>query len=491
MAPIRTAFVALVALLGVAVTASSMHLHDRHVAPGLGVRAGAPVAGANLELQASFFRKVIAPVLPLVNEELRKVHIPGGSLSGITFGPINFTDFSIGGVAVGFGAPNKVAIEVSNITLAVPKTDVTINKKISILDIHCPGWVSVGINDFSLSLTTALGLNATTRHLAVEDVTAKSSFGPIDLKLELLPVSASCKSDNGLIQLLLGTIEGLVKKEVAPLVAKAVEGALRNLTDTLPLEIVTAPVATATSIAMDFNLASLVGSVRAPAHPALPFQPWRVVKPAMVGAAPIATRDLMVWTTARALDVLLADIAAAGKLDIDLTLPASLLNTSAVKAYMPAAYNLCPSCPFNILTQVNARTAPTARFAGDSLSLSLNNQVIGLRAVDSRGTKIPLLSLRVNGTLGLTDFSTSIIDSVLKFKISLTGLSLTLDKSHVGPFNAPLLTQLLQQLLSEFLVPYINEHFKGIPLSLAGFGLTDVEVYLQNGVNAFGANIAL
>ncbi len=89
----------------------------------------------------------------------------------------------------------------------------------------------------------------------------------------------------------------------------------------------------------------------------------------------------------------------------------------------------------------------------------------------------------------LSNFSTA--GDVLKFKVGVPEMGVFPRTSNVGPLPIAMISRLLVLVVAEALVPYINEHFAGIPLSVHGLGLTDVEVYLQNGVNAFGANIAL
>ena len=493
----------------VAVTTLGYTTRDIVASKDLLAQVGDYNAGANasVSLRASIFQKIFTDLIPWIESEALSIDVPGQSAKHYSFDSFKISSFSIGSATIAFQAPNILKVGMNDISASVPHTHFSVFKKIfdeemkakgevgPDFKISCSGdfWASISGTSVDFSLALATDANG---KLTVTSVTPNINFGNVDINHDLH--SFLCKVGQDIIQLFLGNINNIIKNTAEQEIPKVMTSLIKSLVDKelpkLPLTFVSQPTVVEDTVAISLQLIAPSGDFDAPMHVAsspLPLSPGF----GMLHTMPFTDRDVAGSISDVSFNDIVALLAQDNKFDWNYTFPASESNTSILKPYIPAAYNMCPDCPFKVNYHVLPSSPPFGVFQDGTIEFSFTDVSLGVNARDTNGTVLPLFDLSMNLTFSLTNFSIANhnVTSNIKFLIGIETFGIGLERSFVGPFDIASLSASIESFLQFVVVPLFNAEFKGVPLTFMknGFGLDQWLIEVKGNSIVLGANIVV
>jgi hypothetical protein len=447
------------------------------------LQAASGQAPATVLLHESVFQKIVSTILPVIIADAQNVTIPGESQKHFSFDTIRLSEFNIDSFTIGFSAPNNVVISLQGLSLQVPKTNFAIFDKILFVKLKCDGTFDVQMANTNIDVTFPLVMQD--GKLAFGDGTATITFGTLNVNHDF--PNFFCKIGQDIVQLFVGNIDNLIRslveKDISPVATKAINAAFQKLSAKLDFPILTAPVATSDSISITIDLLNLPKAQR---HRMLTHGKRRVAHRKM--GSPFPTRDVEVFVSAASFDAVFGNAQQEGKLNIHHKI--LKVNTTVFRHVWPAVYDACPNCP--IVFSATWEVPPTAVFNnGCTLGFSGMTNVFG--AWTPNGTALDLFAINLNGTFAAVNFSvTGANQNVVGFKIAILELGMSLANSTVGPIAISLIQDLINFILTDFVVADFNANFAGLPFSNVGaIDLSDMEISFANSQLSTGLDISL
>ena len=456
----------------------------------LATTATASEPTATILIHETFFHKLTESLLPVINTAARNLVIPGQTEKHFSFADIKLSEFDLGNLTITFASPNKIMLGLRGLSLQVPQTHFDVYTRI-IFKISCGGYFDVSLSGTNIDIE--VDVNEQNGRLQIVAVTPTVTFGSLNVYHRFH--SGLCRVGQDIIQLLLGNIDNLIRKlvekDIAPLLGKAVEGALTKMAAKLPVDLAQPPAASPAGLEIVLDL--LKPSAVPPA--AVAFRRRPVPLAALLSAtatalrlpAPLTTvpnRDIEIWTSQASVNGLLAHAEAAGTLDINKVLPPSV-NTTLLRSILPLAYAACPGCPLEI--EIDFQTAPAVAFQGN-VSITVQQAIFGVNAQAPNRTVVPLLDLLLNLTAGVGNWRIGGNESnTIHFDLSVQTFTLGLYRSNVGNVDVALISGIVGFLLKNVLVPDFNAHFPGI--TIPGGAVRDIAVNTTGGQAGFGLDV--
>ena len=396
-------------------------------------------ADVTATIEESLFQKILAVVVPIINEYVAKLVIPGGEGHNWSFNPIHFTEFNIGSLAITFAAPDKLAISLDEISFSIPQTHFDVWVWI-IVKATCAGnfWASM------TGTTIAIEFDAANvgGKLQFSNPQSNVVWGNLSINHHL---DGFCNFLEKVLELFIGNLNNLIRnvieKDLPAKIGPLVETKLNAVFEKIPLSFVGSPTITSSGITVTVDL--------------IP-QGKRDVRPALPGGRlGLPARDLSLDIPAQSLDNLL--VYKQPSLNFNITLK---VNNSIIKDIFPAAYASCPSCPLAV--EVKFLAAPTVVLVNDTIGLNVQNMILGVNFAAGAGKFIPFVDLTLNTTVNLQELG-FVNGSDIYFQLQILSFVIGQYSSAIGPIDVSLLTTLVNIVLG-IVVPTFNKDFKGIPL---------------------------
>jgi hypothetical protein len=429
-------------------------------------------ADVTATIEESLFVKICNTVVPLINQYVQGLVIPGESQKHFSFDNVVIQQFDIQSISITFTNPSTVSLALSQISFAIPQTHFDVFTKILFIKLSCSGnfWASMSGTTISLSMAAS----ESNGDLVFGDAQSSVSWGSLNINHDF--PNFFCKIGQDIIQLFIGNINNLIKKtvendipaKIGPMVQAALDKALAKL----PLDFVSQPQVTSDSISLTVDLLG---------HPAGVAKVMGPLRSARTRA--IAARDLELEIPQTALNNLLLFTQQQGGLNMNFT--DKKFNTSVIKTIFPAVYAQCPDCPFAI--EINAIDAPFVTTTSDSIGITVTNGILGLNLAAADGSILPFVDLWVNASLSVNDVSITTANAVY-FQLALGAFSLGIRASSIGPFDISLISSVAAFALQDVVIPQFNQRFKGIPLP--GIA-SEAEVAISNSAVYVAFNVAL
>jgi hypothetical protein len=449
----RFTIVALVFTSLLFLAASSADVHAKQIGSSWRRNLHKEVAALGLSadvtatIEESLFVKICNTVVPLINQYVQGLVIPGQSASHFSFGNVVIQEFHINSISITFASPSDVTVSLSEISFSIPQTHFDVFAKILFVHVSCSGnfWASMSGTSIHLSMAAS----ESNGNVVFGDAQSSVTWGSLNINHEF--PNFFCKLGQDIIQLFIGSINNLIKntveKDIPAKIGPMVQSALDKAMAKLPLDFVSQPVVTSQSISLTVDLLGHVSgvSIKGPKHAAR--------------ARAIAPRDLELEIPQTALNNLLLYIQQQGGLNMNIT--DKSFNTSVIRAIFPAAFAQCPDCPFAI--EVNAIDAPSVQMSNDSIALTVTDGILGLNMAAPNGTVIPFVDLWVNASLAVTDVGITSNNSVY-FQLNMRSFNLGIRHSSIGPFDISLISSVATFALDDIVIPDFNRKFKGVPL---------------------------
>jgi hypothetical protein len=463
----------LIAVLATSIAAESKvrSAHDHLMTERLRLREKidnlALTADVTLDVGESLFQKILAILVPVIDNVVANIVIPGGQGKNFAFNPIHFTEFKIGAIDITFAAPDKVRISLDQLSFAIPQThfDVWV---VIIFKATCAGdfWASMS----GTSIAIEFDMSNVGGKLQFSNPQSSVTWGTLNINHQFHDF---CNFIEKVLQVFIGNIDTLIRNVVEKIlpakIGPLVEAKLNAVFGNFKVSFVGQPVVNANGITLTVDLipqGQLARFVRNP-HELLPV--GRRI--GMVG------RDLTLSIPAQSLDnLLLYDLP---KLSANITLKA---NNSIIKDIFPAAYALCPSCPFAI--EFKFLAAPTVTFVNDTLGLIVQNLILGVNFESSSKAIVPFVDLTLNTTVNVQQLQI-LNGSTIYFQLQVLGFSVGQYASAIGPIDVSLINTVVDIALS-LVVPVFNKDFKGLSL---GDLISDGEIVVVNNKLKLGFDI--
>jgi hypothetical protein len=471
MSSLKVLFIALVCLQAVLGSSVSTQQHPewRHNLRSQVTKLGLS-ADVTATIEESLFVKICNTVVPLINQYVQGLTIPGLSGSHFSFDAVVIQQFNIQSIGVTFAAPSTIQLSLSDISFAIPHTSFDVFAKILFVHVKCSGdfWASMT----GTSITFAMAASESSGSLVFGDAQTSVVWGNLNVNHKFN--SVVCKIGQDIIQVFIGSVNNIVKNtiekdvplKVAPILQNALDAAMAKL----PLDFVSQPQVTSDSISLTVDLLG---------HPAGATEKQRLRAARTVGIDP---RDLELQIPATAVNNLLIVAQQDSLVRFNSSKPS--FNTTAIKAIFPALYAQCPGCPFDI--EIVSTIAPAVTMANDTITMAITQGVVGLNILSAGGSVIPFVDLWVNGTLNVDDVSISAANA-LYFQLSIANFNLAIRQSSIGPFDISLISSVVAFALNDVAIPDFNNRFSGVPLpSIAAdaeVAVSDSSVYVGFNVN--------
>ena len=430
-------------------------------------------ANATARVESELFTKVNDAVVPLLNSLALTQVVPGEKFKHFSYQDLYLSSFNLGGATMSPVAPNKIVMNVVNLSLAVPQTGFGL----FLGPAKCTGHFWMSMTDATLSITVDLSTNPE-GHLSFNFVSAKSTYGSLNVKHDLNGVVCSIGQD--ILQLFLGNIDKRIKELIMNKLPNMMGPKLASATTTelseIPLKFIGQPVVSSSAIVATVDLLS------APMMMSM----FNATAPATTGAAAIAAagaREINLAVPTSSLNMVLSAMTKAGKLGSSIVVPGS--STAVFKNDLPKAYAACPDCEIKLV--FTYRQAPTVSTGSDTVKLSTDDLLVEVRG-GSSSTSVELFVLSASGALSVTKLGVTGTDGTsLYFNLAIDKLQLSAYQSNSGTISNAVLSS-IQQLVEDKLVPSFNRQFSGYQMpSKVNNGFVSV----QQGSVGFGFDVVI
>jgi hypothetical protein len=467
-----------------------------------------PPAPATLEVSSSFFQKVAAQIVPIINEYAKKIVIPGGQPDKhFKYDNIVLSQFDLGPIDFVFTAPDQVTVSLTSLSLAVPSTGFELMDKVLFIDLTCHGHFAVTSEkdsaQFSFKVIEQNG------KLALDGSTdVVVNWGSFDFSVKM--DHFLCKIGEDIINLFTGGVGNLIKKmvekDIGPMLSKTLTKALQDAFDKLPVTVTANPQVSNGVLAISIDLDSLLKQQQQSRMIAVQQQPPRLLsraltssssrrnnnKEALLKLAAFSSRDIAIILPAASANTLLNTLKSIGKLG-PFNKTESKLSTKIFELILPAAYNACPNCDLNFGVQFI--TAPQVQFQKNNATLNIANLSLAIGAVNPNSTSVvnPLFTLGLLASLSIDNFTVSgTTANTIHFDLGVQSLSFSQVSSNVGPVPVSLLN-LIASIVQTVLLPDFNKAFPGIVLPTNGtLVINEVEIDLtSSGLLKAGMDVTL
>ena len=318
--------------------------------------------------------------LPLIISSVRGLVIPGASTSQFSYGDIHINSAALDSANVSFAPSNGgIHLALNSLSLATGSSDFKVSKEIKVGPIHktfsCSGQFSASVSSTNIAVTLAIS-NKNGR----PQITAASSiqFGKVSVSHHLNNVG--CKIAESIISVFIGNVNTKIENEVKSKVPAAVQDLLNKegnqLLDGLQLSInvdkwalvnfsLAGPTTnTATHLKLGFT-ARFEPRIRAPhGLPATPISHSPLV-------APPCSADLGLAFGAQVLNSAAAVYVGVGALELNSTLPPSVISSTAFKALLSSLTKSFPNATYGVV--LNVTRPPIALVAPPLLHIGVQN----------------------------------------------------------------------------------------------------------------------
>lgn len=427
-------------------------------------------ADVTLSVGESLFQKILALLVPEINKIVSEITIPGMQGKNFAFDAIHFTEFNIGSVAITFAAPDKLRISLNQISFAIPQTHFDLWVWI-IVKASCAGnfWASMT----GTSIAIEFDIANVGGKLQFSNPQSSVAWGTLSINHQFKDF---CNFLEKVLQVFIGNIDTLIRNVVEKIlpskIGPLVETKLNTVFGNFKVDFVGQPVVTAAGITLTLDLIPQ-GQLQQ-----LRFASGQLLLPAVVRReVGIVDRDLVIVVPATSLDNLLQ--YNLPKLSANITLKA---NNSIIKPIFPAAFALCPDCPFAI--ELKFLQAPYVTFVNDTLGLGVQNLILGVNFENAAKGIVPFVDVTLNVTINLQQLSI-VNGSTIYFQLQVLGFSLGQYASAIGPIDVSLVTTVVDIVLG-LVIPTFNKDFKGLVL---GDIITDGEIVVVNNKLKLGFDI--
>ena len=493
-----------------------------------------PAGTVAVKLEESFMVKLTSFLLPEIITAVQNYEIPGMNQQHFRFNPFKLQQFSIGALAIGFSAPNVVTLYLNDLLIQVPYHSFWVMDRVLGIKISCHGhfYGTVDNTNFAVQLT----LDNNNGKIGIASTQVFANFGTLDIHQGM--DHALCSIAEWIIQLFLGNLDNLIKN----LIIQKLPGIIQNLVQTdgnaafakLPLNIVGSPTATANSLLVYVDIvpgsSARLQQLAVWDHHALPFKAawatppiaaaassrpplklpstWKVsdegkkvtrIAPALSGAQgkqqlaltasqPRALRprlhnfpprDIEFYFASNTANMIIANVAASGHLNLNFDIPANVFNTTDLKVLIPAAYAACPGCPVQFgFSPSMPEYPPTVTFSSNLASLTITDGVLSFNALKTPTEPVSLMQIYLNATLSVVNFTVlGATQNTIKFDVAMNHFDLGLKSSSVGPIDISLISGIIGFIITDVALPAFNAKFAGITIPpIDGFSLSQIVV---------------
>eukprot|EP01012_Entosiphon_sulcatum_P063851 TRINITY_DN91_c0_g1_i6.p1 TRINITY_DN91_c0_g1~~TRINITY_DN91_c0_g1_i6.p1 ORF type:complete len:477 (-),score=136.54 TRINITY_DN91_c0_g1_i6:132-1562(-) len=441
-------------LVVVAVAAALLHLP---------VSVDAANPGLNIYFTSSAITKAAEHILPAVVAEIKDITIPGNKGKHFDYDEIKFSDVAIQDFQVSFQAPNHVLVNIVGLTIQVAHTHFSVFDKVAFVKVSCSG------NFWGEAVNTQIHLNA-----SVVDVNGKPQLPDIinsetygQLKVDHHFSNDICKIADKIVDLVADVnkvVENIIRNEVPKIIAGKGKDAMNKALMDLSMEakvgnfaelrydLTSNPEVFGSSLAL--HLMGEFVAVKNPVPP--PFQPAPLPTPKLGRDFEMQISDYTFNTASQV-------FTQAGLLDIrNHPIPQ---NTSVFQKILPAIFNRCPDCPMTV--DYGIATPPVATFDANDAAIRIDSSALNLTVVTKNASNPhwQLFDLGVSATI---DIGLSIQNELLKINLGLPKFQMKMINSFIGPFNITLISDVIDAVLKDVILPDFDKKFPGIPLPSGG-----------------------
>ena len=460
-------------------------------------------AGANgtAAMGAAMFNKIFADVIPVLEAVGPTIDVGPLDAKHYKIGKFHLSELDISSIAASFDAPNKLHLAINGLTIKIPSTYFSIfthifeEKAGPDFKISCSGHISGGTTGASAVIAIALDTDAQGK---LTGTAASSAFDVGSVSVDIKMEHFLCKVGSDIIGLFKKAIIHLVEKEVNKLLPPKMKEIFQNLLNKdlpkLPLHFVSQPNVVSDHMELDVQLVkpsvgrlsgagALVASGKRRRNAATEVQPHI-----------FTDRDISIGISTQSLDDVIS--SATKKFNVEHEF-SNKTNTSIFELLVPGAFSACPDCPFGIDFKFSPSNSPTVHFGNNAMQFGVKNALINFTAqhLAAPHAAVPLFSVYVDLQMGLTNWTvtTEGVNSTIDFQFVLNTLSLATAHSSVGPLKVAVLGSIVEDLLKNAVLPFLNKYFKGIPFDLSkdGFGLDQWKIDLNQDAISLGANLLL
>ena len=450
--------------------------------------------GAKATLSKDGINHIIAQTLPLIIQEVQSVSIPdvNGS-AGTPVGSIDYslsaihiTGFSIASITLDLQPPNRVVVTANGLSISLH-----LNwhyKEHSFPHISDSGSADASTKGSSFQVSTVLS-NSNGKP-AVGGTTCSVNLNDFDIDLH--------GGASWLYQLFVNIFSSNIKHSVQDNVSQAVVQAVNQQAEKA-LASLNLIVQIDKTASVDFSMVgdpTITGTyITIPDKGEFYLNSGHTESPYVPGPLPDTIDSSMLQFL---IDEYVLDSAGyvyqqgnvlqtvITQKDIPSTIPIKL-NTASFKVSIPQLYNAFPDQDMEL--GVASTAAPTAVVtSANGVNITWHGDV-DVRVLFANGTST---SAFVIGADAATDAQAWITGTVLNFKLGFVHADLRLESTHIGNLNVSSYTPLVNDLLSEIVVPLINQIVagKGLPIpTVDGLTFVNPEVKFSDGFLFVATNI--
>ena len=426
--------------------------------------------------------------LPLVLASVRSLVIKGESSKNFDYDDIHISNANITAADVSFVANNGgINLTLAGLSLGTGTTNFEVKKKILFAHVHCSGHFSASISGTNVGVIMALK-NVGGRPQIVANTSI--SFGKVSVSHHLNNVG--CKIAESIVQLFIGNVNSKIESDIKSKVPAAVQSVLNTQVNALLAGLqLSVPVDKWSTANFSLAGATTNTATRLTLGFAARFEPTMrpagglPPTPTPPGSSPLLTpncaEDLGLAFGAEIANSASVVYASAGALTVNSTLPPNVTSSPAFNALFPALIKHFPNSTFSVALAVRPKAPPTATITPPLLRLTASNvSVVFLASSEGGSPPIPALELAVGVNVSM-DVNVTADGQFIQGKVlpgnGLRPIVIAVEGTQIGPVDGKALSAAVNLVIDTVALPYLNSHFKGVPIpQVAGITLAQPSV---------------